>query len=139
MGFSTNITISNDFWHDIAKKPQALVDSISVAMNEGTDSPIAQAFEANDARASYRDYVRREVPYGVTVHRAQHNDVPQVIVNTYGSHAISAHELPTAIANGWLDCNKYNEHHAEAVAKELHQLAARIRKSVRDRKKLERK
>jgi hypothetical protein len=133
MGFVTNISISNDFWHEIAKDPQKLVDAISVGMNDGIDGPLFEAFEGG--RWSLRaEYTRRETPQGVIVHKAQHADDPQIIVNTYGSHPIAAHEITTAIQNGWLDTNEYNEQHAEKVAKLLHAEAARIRKAIRNKK-----
>lgn len=132
MGFSTNITIQNDFWHNIAEDPQALVEGIARGMNDGTNSPhhIAYAMKQPEDH-----YLRRELweleyqtaPQGVTVHKAQHNDVPQVIASTYGSYAVAAHELPVAIDYGWLDLNPYNEKQAENIAKELTRLARDIR------------
>lgn len=133
MGFYTNVTISNDFWHDIAKDPQKLVDAISVGMSYGIDDPIFEAMDGGrwGERAAH---VRSELPQGVIVHQARHADDPQIIVNTYGSRAVAANEIVTAIENGWLDQNKYNEQHAEAVAKLLHAEAARIRKAVKNKK-----
>lgn len=137
MGFSTNVTIQNDFFHDIAKDPQALVDAIQIGMNYGTGhSPLRETLAA---RQDATDFDRRHEwemrflkPQGVTVHKAQHNDVPQVIVNTYGSHAIAAHELPYAIQRGWLGLNKYNKKHAQEVANELGRLARDITKAIKD-------
>lgn len=138
MGFSTNVTISNDFWHDIAKDPQKLVDAIQEGMSEGAggESPISDTLDAQDGSEWRRRYANERryyvAPQGVVVHKAQHNDTAQVIVNTYGSRAIAAHEIPSAIAHGWLDLDTYNEQHAEEIAKELHRLAASIRKTVRN-------
>jgi hypothetical protein len=132
MGFSTNITIQNDFWHEIAKKPEKLIDAISIGMNEGVggSAPLAEALDHKYGRDSWeRRY--QVAPQGVTVHRAQHNDVPQVIVSTYGSHALAAHELPYAIDQGWLDLGDYNLQHADVVAGELESLARDIRDAVK--------
>jgi hypothetical protein len=133
MGFVTNISISNDFWHKIAEDPQRLVNAISSGMNYGIDGPLSEAFDGGRYGAR-NAHVQRETPQGVIVHKAQHADTPQIIVNTYGSHPIAAHEITTAIENGWLETNKYNEQHAEAVAKLLHAEAARIRKAVKNKK-----
>jgi hypothetical protein len=138
LGFYTNITISNDFWHDIQKDPKKLVEGINIAMTDGTQSPINDAL---DARPDAPEYRKREsfrlryqtVPQGVVVHRAQHADTPQVIVNTYGSYPIAAHELPHAIDYGWLYLNKYNKKHAEDVAQELEDTARRIRKAIKEK------
>jgi hypothetical protein len=124
-------------------------------MNDGFDGPVETAlreterrnFEAHplNDKPPYRhnhptyqrhyNYVRGEIPQGVTVHRAYHNDESQVICSTHGRRAIAAHELPYAIERGYLSDGKYREESAEAVAKELHDLAKRIRKSIRDAKK----
>jgi hypothetical protein len=134
MGFLTNISISNDFWHEIAKDPQKLVDAISVGMNDGIDGPLFEVFQGG--RWSKRaEYVRRQTPQGVTIHRARHYDDPQVIVNTYGSHAIAAHELPYAINPmgdnpSWIDLNPYHREHAEKVAKTLEDQARHIRQAL---------
>src|SRR5688572_16069897 len=119
MGFYTNVSISNDFWHNIAKDPDALVAAISTGMNYGIDGPLSEALAGGRYSARNR-HVSAETPQGVIVHRAQHADTPQIIVNTYGSHPIAAHEITSAIESGWLEQNKYNEQHAEAVAKLLH-------------------
>lgn len=137
MGFSTNITIQNDFWHEIAKDPQKLVDAITIGMNDGAGggNPISDILDneyGRDSQTWRRRY--QTAPQGVVVHKAQHNDVPQVIVSTYGSHAIAAHELPTAIDRGWLDLNPYNEKHAEDIAKELTRLARSIRAGIKEAK-----
>lgn len=133
MGFLTNVSISNDFWHEIAKNPQRLVDAISVGMNDGIDGPNFAAFDGG--RYSRRaDYARAVTPQGVTVHKAQHYDTPQIIANPYGNSPIAAHEIVTAIENGWLETNPYNEEYAEKVAKLLHAEAARIRKAVKNKK-----
>jgi hypothetical protein len=141
MGFQTIVSISNDFWHKIAKDPQKLVDAISVGMNSGAGElgPIAQAFDEAPDAPEYRkaDAWRnryRTAPQGVTVHKAEHYDTPQIICNPYGYHAIAAHEIVTAIENGWLDGGKYREQQAEEVAKLLHAEAARIRKAIRNKK-----
>lgn len=135
MGFYTNITISNDFWHTIAKDPQALVEYIGWAMNYGTNSPRDEAFSERPAADDYSRQHRHEVlyggPQGVIVHKAQHADVPQVIVNTYGSRAIAAHELPMAIRSGWLKGHAYRVEHAQAIAKELASLARDIRNELK--------
>jgi hypothetical protein len=132
MGFYTNVTTSNDFWHEIAKDPERLVEAISVGMNYGIDDPISEAFDGGrwGERAAH---VRPYLPQGVIVHQARHADDPQIIVNTYGSQAIAANEITTAIQNGWLE-DDYNEEHAEAVASLLHAEAARIRKAIRNKK-----
>lgn len=138
MGFSTNITISNDFWHEIAADPQKLVDAIAVAMNDGIEDPQHETFVEHHPehyQVDYVGYVKRMVPQGVTVHRAMHNDIPQVICSTYGSHAIAAHEIPWAIRDGWLDGYEYRARQAEAVAKELHRLAGQIRSEARKAEK----
>lgn len=133
MGFLTNVSISNDFWHDIAKDPQKLVDAISIGMNDGIDGPMFEAFDGG--RYSKRaEYTRSQTPQGVIVHKAQHYDTPQIIANPYGSMPIAAHEIVTAIDNGWLETNKYNEEYAEKTAKLLHAEAARIRKAVKNKK-----
>lgn len=134
MGFSTNITIQNDFFHEIAKDPQRLVDAIGIGMNSGAggNTPLSDALDAKRDRG--REQWKRQyqdAPQGVTVHKAQHNDVPQVIVSTYGAHAVAAHELPYAIEQGWLDLNPYNAKHAEEIAKELTRLARDIRKQAK--------
>lgn len=130
MGFLTNVSISNDFWHEIAKDPQRLVDAIAIGMNEGIEGPLFASLEGG--RWSRRaEYVRHATPQGVTVHRARHYDEPQVIVNTYGSHAIAAHEIALAITHGWLDQNTYNREHAKRVAEVLEEQALRIRVALR--------
>lgn len=141
MGFLTNVSISNDFWHEIAKDPDRLIEAISIGMNDGVEGPLAQTWAAKDQRAgckysrsTHNWHVSQRIPQGVTVHKAQHYDTPQIIVNTYGSHAIAAHEIVPAIQDGWLDLNKYNEEHAEAVAKLLHAEARRIRKAIKNKK-----
>lgn len=134
MGFLTNVSISNDYWHNIAKDPQKLVDAISVMMNDGMDSPLGDALDAQEGRASMRRYKaeqRREVPQGVIVHHARHYDDPQIIVNTYGTRAIAAHEIAYAIPHGWLALNRYNRQHAEDVAKTLEDEARAIREALR--------
>ena len=134
MGFSTNITIQNDFWHEIYRDPQKLADAILVGMNEGQGDPLAEVSAAKYGRRFRHD--QEELRWArlnyVSVHRAQHNDTSQVIVNTYGSHAIAAHELPYAIQQGWLDLNRYNKEHAEEVAKELTRLARNIRQAIKE-------
>jgi hypothetical protein len=133
MGFYTNVSISNDFWHEIAREPKKLVDAISIGMNEGIDGPLFAALDGG--RYSERAlYTRRNTPQGVTVHKAQHADTPQIIVNAYGYHSVAAHEIVPAIQNGWLDASTYNEEHAEKVAKLLHAEAAHIRKAIRNKK-----
>jgi hypothetical protein len=144
MGFLTNISISNDFWHTIKKDPEKLVDAIGVWMNHGSNSPVGEVLDAqrrerevNDpleilerrARADWEQ--RRLLPQGVTVHHARHYDEPQVIVNAYGMHPVAANELPQAIRLGWLDLNEYKRKHAENVAKELERLAKEIRQSLK--------
>jgi hypothetical protein len=136
MGFVTNVSISNDFWYEISKDPQKLVDAIGIGMNYGIDGPLTDAHDAADGGrwAPRYAYVRQATPQGLTVHQAQHADTPQIIVNTYGSHPIAAHEIVSAIEHGWLDTNDYHETHAEEVAKLLHAEAARIRKAVKNKK-----
>lgn len=135
MGFLTNVSISNDYWHAIAKNPEKLVDGIGWAMNYGINSPIRDTLDAmddNEGRRIHRFEMRQAVPYGVVVHHARHYDEPQIIVNTYGSRAIPAHEIASAIRYGWLDLSKYNREHAERVATLLEQEAALIRKALVD-------
>jgi hypothetical protein len=102
-------------------------------MNDGIDGPLFEAFEGGKW-SDRADHTRRNTPQGVIVHKAQHADTPQIIVNTYGSHPIAAHEITTAIQAGWLDTNQYNEEHAEKVAKLLHAEAAQIRKAIKNKK-----
>ena len=133
MGFSTNVTISNDFWHEIKADPEAFVDGITVAMNYGTNSPLADVLDTergDDDRMWERHY--RMTPQGVTVHKALHNDEPQIIVSTYGSEAVAAHEIPYAIQRGWLKLNQYNEKHAESIAHELERVAKHIRRAIKE-------
>lgn len=134
MGFYTNVTFSNDFWHNIAKNPDKLLAAISVMMNYGMNSPLGEMVDLRYDRYKHDRARECGVPQGVIVHKARHADEPQVIINTYGSHAIDAEELPTAIQMGWLDENPYNEKHAEAVARELNRLARSIRSEVREAK-----
>lgn len=133
MGFLTNISISNDFWHDIQKDPKRLVDAITVVMNDGTNSPVHQAivnkyggYKAHEAE------VRRLTPQGVTIHRARHYDDPQVIVNPYGSEPVDAAEIPHAISLGWLDIATHKRRVAEEAADELERTAKEIRKALKD-------
>lgn len=137
MGFFTNITISNDFWHEISAEPERFVDAITVGMNSGINGPIHEALLEKTGTHNIRvhhDYVRKLTPQGLTVHQATHADVPQVICSTYGRHPIAAHEIPYAISEGWLDGGKYREDNALAVAKELDALAREIRKAVKEAK-----
>lgn len=135
MGSLTNISISNDFWHEIAAKPERLVNGIRRAMNYGTNSPLRDTFDAQSAPSKAtvtHDFeVRRAVPQGVVVHKAEHYDTPQIIVNTYGTQALPAHEVAYAIQRGWLDLREYNRQHAEAVATLLEDEARRIRKALK--------
>jgi hypothetical protein len=132
MGFLTNVSISNDFWHQIAKDPQKLVDAISIGMNDGTESVLGETLDARSSdleyRARHRHYLKYQVaPQGVIVHHARHYDEPQIIVNAYGRMPVNAAEIPSAIEFGWLDLNEYNARTAEAVATELEEAAERIR------------
>lgn len=134
MGFLTNVSISNDFWHTIAKNPQALVDYIGRAMNDGTRSPLREALDEKYDRPHRKEYgheLRYSGPQGVLVHHARHYDEAQVIVNPYGSYPVNAAELPGAINNGWLDLNKYNEDKAEATARILEDTAKQIRQALK--------
>lgn len=134
MGFLTNISISNDFWHTIAADPDKLVGAISIGMNYGTDGPLSTTFYERDEREgkdSYRYHVQRATPQGVTVHKAQHYDTPQVITNVYGSRAQAAHEMPYAIRQGWLEGNPYRREEAEKTVQLLEELAANIRKALK--------
>lgn len=137
MGFSTNITIQNDFFHEVQKDPQKLVDAISVVMSDGDKSdPLPAVWADRDSREDRprrwdSDEARWARRNYVAIHKTQHNDIPQVIVSIYGSHAIAAHEIPYAIESGWLDLGGYNEKHAEEVAKELTRLARDIRGAVK--------
>lgn len=133
MGFLTNISISNDFWHTIKDDPQKFIDAITIGMNSGAGSP-GPLSETYDARETNGNLIRHNwemkhlvAPQGVTVHQARHYDEPQVIVNARGTHAIAAHEIPYAIRSGWLDVREYNRQHAETVAKTLEDLAKDIR------------
>jgi hypothetical protein len=135
MGFSTNVTISNDFWHDIKKDPERLVEYIGRAMNDGTNSPLREAIDVrhpSPGRDRYNYELRYGGPQGVVVHQARHNDEAQVIVNTYGSRAVAANEIPHAIDLGWLKLNEYNRTHAESVLKELEYLTRRLKKALKD-------
>lgn len=135
MGFLTNVSISNDVWHDIAKDPQRLVDAINIGMNEGILGPVHETLdEQGRGYPEYTEHVRRSIPNGVTVHSAQHYDTAQVIVNPYGSMATAAHEIPHAIYLGWLKGADYRKTHAEKIADELEELARRIRKEIREAK-----
>lgn len=139
MGFQTIVSISNDFWHEIAKNPDKLVQAISIGMNDGAGEvgPIAEALNARETNDNMRRYAHelryRTAPQGLTVHRSQHYDTAQVVVNAYGYHATAAHEIPTAISIGWLDIDEtgYREDRALEVAKELENLARRIREAIR--------
>jgi hypothetical protein len=135
MGFLNNVSISNDYWHTIAKDPQKLIEGISWAMNEGTNSPLRDALDAkrdSENRRLYNFVLRQLVPQGVVVHHARHYDEPQIIVNTYGSQAIPAHEIASAISHGWLDLNRYKREHAERVATLLEQEAKCIREALKE-------
>jgi hypothetical protein len=132
MGFLTNVSISNDYWHEISRKPQQLADAISIGMNYGIDSPLHKAINAKYEKDDFHDnYVNKQTPQGVTVHQARHFDEPQVIVNTYGFNPVNAAEVGPAIDLGWLGFNKYNRTHAEHVAEELEQTAKLIRAALK--------
>jgi hypothetical protein len=131
MGFLTNISISNDFWHEIARDPQKLVDAISIGMSDGTETVLGETLDAysdQEYRRQHRHNLRyRVAPQGVIVHHARHYDEPQIIVNTYGRMPVNAAEIPSAIDFGWLDLSERNAEAAEAVARELEDTARRIR------------
>jgi hypothetical protein len=134
MGFLTNVSISNDFLHEIAKDPQGLVEAIYIGMNEGIDGPLHTALsEAVRIVGGPRHdlHVRQATPQGVKVHRARHYDEPQVIVNPYGHHAFPANEISHAIGYGWLDGGEYRRQTAEQTAKLLEDTAADIRRALR--------
>lgn len=136
MGFLTNVSINNDFWHIIERDPQGLVDAIRTGMNYGLEGPMAVVFHERDMEDGdeirLRNYFldRREIPQGVTVHKAQHYDFPQVIVNPRGSHAVAAHEIPSAIYEGWLKGGAYRRELAMNTVKELRDLADRIEREI---------
>lgn len=135
MGFLTNISISNDYWHEIKRDPKKLVDAISIGMNDGIEGPINVALgEREDARSYQKDhdwYVRQNTPQGVTVHHARHYDEPQVIVNPYGHQALPANEIPYAIRYGWLNGSDHRRQTAEQTAKVLEDTAREIREALK--------
>jgi hypothetical protein len=134
MGFLTNVSISNDFWHEIARNPQKLVDAITIGMNDGTESVLGETLDAHTDqhyRRRHRYYLKYGVaPQGVIVHHARHYDEPQIIVNPYGRMPLNANEIPSAIEFGWLDLNEHNAKTAHAVATELEECAERIREKL---------
>lgn len=134
MGSLTNVSISNDFWHEISRNPQKLVDAIGIGMNDGTESVLGETLDAmtdQDWRRRHRHYLKYQVaPQGVIVHQAHHYDEPQIIVNPYGRMPLNAVEIPSAIDFGWLDLNPGNEKTAEAVASVLEEAAVRIRERL---------
>lgn len=138
MGYLTNVSISNDFWHEIAKDPEKFVETISVMMNYGQNSPLADMIDIRSGRnpdeRRYRMY-GNPCMQGVTVHHARHYDETQIIVNPYGHEAVNAQEIPSAIEFGWLDLSEYNEKTAEAVARELEDAAERIRRKLAEARK----
>lgn len=135
MGFLTNVSISNDFWHEIKADPQKFVDAITIGMNDGVEGPLNVALnEREGIHPGHREhdrYVRNNTPQGVIIHHARHYDDPQIIVNPHGTHPIPANEITHAIRYGWLDGNRYRRQTAEQTAKLLEDTAADIRKALR--------
>ncbi len=131
MGFSTNVTVQNDFLHNVIKEPEKLARAIQIEMNYGSEGdPFYDVNRARDVRDGRLELVRHmnEVARWarsnyVRVHKACHNDDPQIIVSTPHNHGIAAHELPFAISQGWLDLRLYNRKHAKDIVKELRKLA----------------
>lgn len=135
MGFLTIVAISNDYWHEMTRNPEYLVQQIGVGMNYGTGStsPLNDVHRAEHQNENQRRHdfeMEFFHPQGVEVFRAKHYDEPQVIVNTYGSQPLDAAELPYAISRGWLDLNPYNKEHARKIAKHLAELSAEIVQAV---------
>lgn len=90
----TNITILNDHWPWIEENPETFMKAIKYGMNSGSDEelqthyhPIEEVEEAN------RHYV--------TVHKAEHADIDQVILSG-GNSAYPVHELAFGKARQWI-------------------------------------
>jgi hypothetical protein len=59
MGFLTIVSISNDFWHEIAKDPEFAISQIGVGMNYGTGSTSPLNDVQRAERRDDRQYVRQ--------------------------------------------------------------------------------
>lgn len=137
MGFMTNISILNDHFDWIDKNPKTFVKAIKYGMNSGTDSYVDAALAARQDRPPHwheSPEERQARVHYVTVHRAQHMDVPQVAY-AHQNMTFDVYDLARGFELDSPKINKYTPKVARDVAKELRRQAKYLDNAVNEYEK----